>query len=157
MLCALVLTLFLQESQAPALPTLYITLLSLKHSPLSSMDSFSLAVSVLLVFLCKCISLFLFYFFFICWNTVVLVSAVQLSESTMYINVSTASWISLPLPGVSSLSHHRAQSWAPYVRNIFPLAICFTRGSVYRSNLISQFIPPTTVSTCPFSTSASLV
>ena len=105
-------------------------------------------------------SVFLFFFsvfFFICWNTVALVSAVQLSESTMYINVSTASWTSLPLLGVSSLSHHRAQSWAPYVRSTFPLAICFTRGSVYVSNLISQFIPPTTVSTCPFSTSASLV
>ena len=41
----------------------------------------------------------------------------------------------------------------------FPLAICFTHGSVYLSMLLSQFVPPfcsPAVSTSPFSTSVSL-
>ena len=89
---------------------------------------------------------------------VVLVSAVQWSESAICIPISPPSWTSL-LPFHQHLGHHRAPSWAPCALQQVPLAICFTHGGVFMANLTSQFIPPSpspTVSTCPFSTSLSL-
>ena len=63
-----------------------------------------------------------------------------------------------PFPQSTPLGHHRA-GWAPCVYSSFPLAIYFTYVSVYMSVFVSQSVPPSlppTVSTSPFSTSASL-
>ena len=61
------------------------------------------------------------------------------------------------LPHSTPLGQHRAGSWAPCVISSFPPAICFTRGGVYMSVLLSQFVPPSScaVSTSLFSTSVS--
>ena len=63
---------------------------------------------------------------------VVLVSAVQPSESAIYIHVSPPSWTSLPLPSpippISVITEHRAE--LPVLYSRFPLAIDFTHGSV---------------------------
>ena len=62
-----------------------------------------------------------------------------------------------PIPPTQVITEHQAE--LPVLYSRFPLAICFTHGSVSMSILISQFIPPTpspTVSTCPFSMSVSL-
>ena len=64
---------------------------------------------------------------------------------------------SAPTPSIQVITEHRAEFPVLYSR--FPLAIYFTHGSVFMSNLISQFIPPSLsppVSTHPFSTSAFL-
>ena len=93
---------------------------------------------------------------------VVLVSAVQQSESAICIHISPPSWTSLPphtppIPPTQVKTEHGAELPALYSR--LPLAICFTHGSVYMSIPIPQFIPhhlPHRRSTRPFSTSVSL-
>ena len=45
-----------------------------------------------------------------------------------------------PIPSIQVTTEHGAELLAEY--NNFPLAICFTRGSVRMSMPISQFIPP---------------
>ena len=61
------------------------------------------------------------------------------------------------IPPIQFITEHRAE--LPVLYSRFPLASCFTHGSVFMSNLISQYIPfspSPAVSTCPFSTSTSL-
>ena len=69
----------------------------------------------------------------------------------MYISIHIfpSSRASLPLPPPPSLGHHRALQWAPCVYSRFPLAICFTQGSVYMSMTLFQFIPPSPSSSTP--------
>lgn len=52
----------------------------------------------------------------------------------------------------------RTLSRAPCINSSFPLALFFTHCSVYMSNLISQFVPPSPSWLCPclFSMSASV-
>ena len=90
---------------------------------------------------------------------VVLVSAVEQSESAICIYISPLSWASLPhplIPPLQVITEHRAE--LPVLYSSFPLAIYVTHGSVYMSVLLSQFIHPSLLplSTSPFSTSASL-
>ena len=85
--------------------------------------------------------------------------ALQCCESAMCIHTSPPSWTSLPRHHPTHLGHHRERAELPVLYSRFPLASYFTHGSVYMSILISQFIPPfpsPTVSTSPFSTSASV-
>ena len=89
---------------------------------------------------------------------VVLVSAVQRSESAICIHKSPPSWVSLLLSHLTLLSHHRAQSWAPYDIQQPPTSYLFTHGSIYVSILYSVFVSPSPsppVSICPFSVSMS--
>ena len=63
----------------------------------------------------------------------------------------------LPIPPLQVVIKHRAD--LPVLCSSFPLAIYFTFGSVYMSVLLSHYVPaspPPTVSSSPFSTSASL-
>ena len=87
-------------------------------------------------------------------------SAIHQRESAVCIHVSPPSWTSFsPLILSHPLGHHGARGWAPCVSRNFPLAICFTYGSVYVSVLFSQFVPPSpssALSTSLFSMSASL-
>ena len=50
------------------------------------------------------------------------------------------------------LGHHRALSGAPCgeLHRRSPLGICFILASVFMSNLISQFIPPSPSPTCVY-------
>ena len=62
------------------------------------------------------IYLFIFIYFFIgvkSLHSVVLVSAVQWSESAICIHVSPPCWTSLPPPLPPDVGRHRAPSWAP--------------------------------------------
>ena len=68
---------------------------------------------------------------------VVLVSAVQRSESAICIHKSLPFWVSLLLSHLTILSHHRAPSWAPYDIQQPPTSYLFTHGSVYMSMLLS--------------------
>ena len=54
-------------------------------------------------------------------------------------------------PPSSALGHHRASSWDPVLYNSsFPLAVCFTHGSVYVSLLLSQSVPHSpSLAVCP--------
>ena len=93
----------------------------------------------------------LFHFFFIgvkLLYNVVLVSAVQWSESAIRIPISPSSWTSLP-PFPLHLGHHRGPSWAPCAIQQVPTTYLFTHGSVFMSNLISQFTPPSPSPPCP--------
>ena len=55
---------------------------------------------------------------------VMLDSAVQWSESAIYIHIAPSSWASLwPLPHPTPLGHHRAPSWAPVLHSSSLLAI----------------------------------
>ena len=71
------------------------------------------------------------------------------------IHVSTPSWVSLPPHWIF------IECWAelPELYCRLPLAISFTHGSVFTSNLVSWLIPPSLspMSTHPFSASASLL
>ena len=49
-------------------------------------------------------------------------------------------------PHPTHLGHHSTELSSLCYTSRFPLAICFTHGSVFMSNLISQFVPP---SPCP--------
>ena len=75
---------------------------------------------------------------------VVLVSAVQQSESAIHINISP---YPLPLaspshpPYPTPLGHHKAPSDLPVLCGCFPLAVYFTFGSVYMSMPLSHFVP----------------
>ena len=64
----------------------------------------------------------------------------------------------LPNPPLQVVTKHRTD--IPVGCSCFPLAICFTFGSVYLSMPLSHFVPaspsPQPVSSRPFSTSASL-
>ena len=81
-------------------------------------------------------------------------------ESAMCIHISPPSWTSLPppiIPPIQVITEQGAELCELYSR--FPLAVYFTHGSVFMSNLISQFIPsspPPAVFTHPFPTSAFL-
>ena len=73
----------------------------------------------------------------------------------MYIPSSQASLLPPSHPSRSSQS----TKLSPLVYSSFPLAICFTLGSVYMSVLLSKFFPPSrshAVSTCLLSTLVSL-
>ena len=81
---------------------------------------------------------------------VVLVSAVQRSESAICIHISPPSWTSLPpphIPPIQVITEHRAE--IPVLYRRFPLAICFTHGSINMSILISQFNPLPSPTLCP--------
>ena len=85
------------------------------------------------------------------------VSDVQQSESTICTYTYNPSPLRLPpSPTPPSLGHHRAPGSASCAICSFPLAICFTHGSMYMSMLLFQFIPPSSypaVSASLFSTS----
>ena len=65
-------------------------------------------------------------------------------ESAVRIYIFPPRWTSHP--HYPHLGHHRAPSWAPFLYSNFPLAVCFTHASVFMSNRISQFIPPSSPS-----------
>ena len=69
---------------------------------------------------------------------VVLVSAVQWSESAICIHISLPSWTSPAPPLV--ITEHRAEF--PVLHSSFPLAVCFTHGTAYVSVPVSQFVHP---------------
>ena len=75
-------------------------------------------------------------------------------------DTSSPSLLKLPPPHPTHLGHHRApRGELPVLYSRFPLALYFTHGSVFMSNLISHFIPPSpspAVSTRLFSVSAFL-
>ena len=113
-------------------------------------------VSVIMTFTYK----YFFYWIQLLYNGV-LVSSVQPSISAICIHMSPPSWTSLPptCPSYFSRSSQNTELSSLWFFSRFPLAFCFTHGSVYMSILISHFIPfspSPTVSTCPFSISASL-
>ena len=91
---------------------------------------------------------------------VVLVSAVQQSESSIYIYIypHIPSILSLPptlpIPPLYVITKHRVD--LPVLCSSFPIAIHFTFGRVYMSMLLSHFVPASpspAVSSSPFSTS----
>ena len=91
---------------------------------------------------CPNLSFFFFKLQYSCFTmNVVLVSAVQWTESALCIHISTPSWDSLPHhrtpPG-----HHRAPSWALCAIQQLPMMTCFTPGSAYMSIPASQFTSP---------------
>ena len=89
-------------------------------------------------------------------HNIVLVSAVQLSESATSIHTSPSSWISLPLPHPIHLGPHRAASWGSCAIHQLPTS-CFTHGSIYVYPILPVHPPfPTPVSTHLFSTSSFL-
>ena len=77
-------------------------------------------------------------------------------ESAICVHMSPPSGTSLPPLCVTT--EHRAE--LPMLYSRFPLAICFTRGSIHTSIIISQFVlpspPPPHPLTHPFSPAASL-
>ena len=82
-----------------------------------------------------------------------LVSSVQPSVSAICIRTSPPSWTSLPpaCPSRFSRSSQNTELSSLWFFSRFPLAFCFTHGSVYMPILISHFIPfspSPTVSTC---------
>ena len=98
--------------------------------------------------------IFIFYWCIVALQCV-LVSGVQRRESALCIHRSPHSWTFLP--PLSVITERQAELPVRYTS--FPLAMCFTPGSVYMSIPVSQFVPTSpsfTVSTCPFSMSASL-
>ena len=95
---------------------------------------------------------------------IVLVAAIQRSESAVCIHMSPPSWICLPAPPhctppqptLTPPSHHRAPSCAPFTIPQVP-TICFIHDSARISTSVSQFIPfPPAVSKHLFFTFASL-
>ena len=92
---------------------------------------------------------------------VLLVSAVPQSESAICIHISPPL---LDLPSTHYPSHSSPSSQSrvefPVLYSRFPLAIYFKQGSVFMSNLISQFIPPSSLTphlaTYPLCMSVSL-
>ena len=95
------------------------------------------------------LSLSLFFFY---WSITALqcrlISAAQQSEAIRHIHTSPSSWTSLPaLSHTTRSSHSTEPSSVLYSR--FPVAIYFTHGSVFMSNLISQFIPLSPPPLCP--------
>ena len=63
-----------------------------------------------------------------------------------------------PISPFQVITEHRAE--LPMLYSRFPLITCFTRDSVHKSLLLSQFVsasPPTAVSTNPLSTPVSLL
>ena len=77
---------------------------------------------------------------------VVLVSAVQLSESGICVHISFPSWASLPYHP-THLGHHKAQSWASFALQKIP-TVYFTHDTVRLLILISQLIPPSLSARC---------
>ena len=103
------------------------------------------------------LTLHLLFFFLLEYNCFLMLCELLLNNKVnqLYAYVSPPSWTSLhpPPDHATHLGHHRAP---PLLCCRFPLAICFTDGSVFTSILISHFDSPAWVSTCPSSTSASL-
>ena len=64
-------------------------------------------------------------------------------------NTCIPSLLNLPPTPTPRLVITEHQAELPELRSSFPLAIYFTRGSVYESVLISQSIPPSTTFLCP--------
>ena len=90
-----------------------------------------------------------FYFFkfgYSCF-TIMFVSAIQWSESAIYIYIYTfiPSLINLPpTRHPTPLCHHRALSFGPCTLQHVSTSNLFTHGSAHMSVLISQFLPPLT-------------
>ena len=51
------------------------------------------------------------------------------------------------IPPIYVITRHQTE--LPVLYSMFPLAICFTHGSVFTSNLIFQFVPPSLPLLCP--------
>ena len=141
-----------ERNDFPCLSALYIGLLQtksyfynrelLQRNFMSESHAFVLCMSVVTLLLVLLITRYLLY-------NIVLVSAIHQHESATSIYVpSLLNLLPIPTPSHAPGSH----------RGKFPLAICFTRGKVYVSMLLSQFVPPfpfPTASTGLFSVSAS--
>ena len=81
---------------------------------------------------------------------VVSVSAVQQSESAIRIHIPAASRTSLPpLPSHPSRSSQSTELSSLCNTAGSQLAVCFTHGIVFMSNLISIFVPPSPSPPCP--------
>ena len=78
-----------------------------------------------------------FFFLIVLLYSVELVSAVQQSESAIYIHLSSLFWISCPFRSPESIEFPVLYSW-------FSLVIYFIRSlnSIYMSISTSQFLPP---------------
>ena len=76
------------------------------------------------------------------------VSAIHQQESAISIPMAPPE-SPLDLPSLSAVTEH--QALFPVFYGNFPLAICFTHGSVYISMLLSQFVPPSFSPTVPIS------
>ena len=80
------------------------------------------------------------FFFLLGFYSVVLVSAVQQSESAVCIHPCPPSWTSVnPATHLFCLSEHQAE--LPVLYSTFPLALCFIHG-LHICQSVSQFILP---------------
>ena len=91
----------------------------------------------------------LFLSFLFNWRIVALQNCVGFCQTSTWIShryIYVPSLLNLPPntdPFPLLLGCHRALFELPESHSKFPLAICFTHGSVYVSMLLSPFIPPT--------------
>ena len=90
---------------------------------------------------------------------VVLVSAVQQSESAICVHISPPSRVSLlPLPPrPTPLGHHRALSCAPCAIQQLPIATDFTQSTIHMLVLLSQFVLPAALAAPSLSTYPTLI
>ena len=73
---------------------------------------------------------------------IVLVSATRQHEPAMDAHTTFASWTPSPQPRSPSSPLSCYRGWARCAVGRSPPAACFTRGHVYVSMLLSQFVPP---------------
>ena len=77
------------------------------------------------------------------WNCISYTVRQVLCHYAIHIHISPPSWTSLLPPHPTSLGHHGASRWElPVLDSSFPLAICFSYGSIYMPMLLFQLIPP---------------